>query len=33
MLRALVRATEELPGGGGIREIDVPQIREDRPWR
>jgi uncharacterized protein YbjT (DUF2867 family) len=31
MLRALLRATEEPPAG--VREIDVPQIREDRPWR
>jgi uncharacterized protein YbjT (DUF2867 family) len=31
MLRALVRTTEEPPAG--VREIDVPQIREERPWR
>jgi uncharacterized protein YbjT (DUF2867 family) len=31
MLRALVRATEE--PSAGVREINVPQIREERLWR
>jgi hypothetical protein len=31
MLRALVRATETSPAG--FREIDVPQIRDEVPWR
>jgi hypothetical protein len=31
MLRALLRATEE--PAAGVREIDVPQIRDECPWR